>query len=171
MLRKQPIHSALMFVLLVAWLGPRIAGAQNFPAADAREISAYALTEAGLTRYTQALKNLGQLEKKLSGNCDDSDGATSLNDSVAKLNAVAAAQAAVRTAGMTSREYVVFSLSLFQTGMAAWALDQPGGKLLPGVSKANVDFYRKHAAAIQKLKGPKKSDDCDGDRREDDSEG
>ena len=159
MFKRQRIHSASVLILIVALLGPQASSAQNFPASDSREISSYALTETGLTKYTQALKNLGPLEKKLSGDCDDSEGAKMLADSVAKLNAVPGAQAAVKSAGMTSREYVVFSLSLFQTGMAAWALDQPGGKLPPGVSRSNADFYKQHAAAIQKLK--KKSDDCD----------
>ncbi len=36
--------------------------------------------------------------------------------------------------------------------MAAWALTQPGGTLPPGVSKANVDFYRSHEQALKKLR-------------------
>jgi hypothetical protein len=61
---------------------------------------------------------------------------------------------------MTTREFVVFTWSLFQTGMAAWALDQPGGTLPPGVSKANVDFYRAHEQALQKLGAQQGSDPC-----------
>ena len=30
---------------------------------------------------------------------------------------------------MTAHEYVVFSFSLLQNGLAAWAVSQPGGKL------------------------------------------
>ena len=67
---------------------------------------------------------------------------------------------------MTTREYMVFSMSLLQTGLAAWALEQPGGKLPPGVSKANVDFYKAHKAALEKL-GAGSKDKCDdsGDDR------
>jgi hypothetical protein len=35
--------------------------------------------------------------------------------------------------------------------MAAWILDA-GGKLPPDISMDNVTFYRKHQAAIQKLR-------------------
>jgi len=62
---------------------------------------------------------------------------------------------------MTAREYLVFSFSLFQSGVAAWALSQPGGTLPPGVSKANVDFYRAHEQALKKLAPQQDSDSCD----------
>jgi hypothetical protein len=86
----------------------------------------------------------------------------------AKLNASPGAKAAIQSAGMTTREYVVFSWSLLQTGLAAWAVDQPGGKLPPGASKANVDFYKKNEAALQQLEGA--GGDCEDDRNEDDEE-
>jgi hypothetical protein len=37
-------------------------------------------------------------------------------------------------------------MSVMQNGLAAWAVSQPGGKLPPGVSQANVDFYKQHEA-------------------------
>jgi hypothetical protein len=46
----------------------------------------------------------------------------------------------------------VFTFAMAQTGLAVWMLDQPGGELPAGVSTANVDFYRKHRAAIEKIK-------------------
>ena len=73
------------------------------------------------------------------------------------------AKAAIESAGMTPREYLVFSFSLFQSGMAAWALSQPGGTLPPGVSKANVDFYRSHEQALKKLAPQQGSDTCGDD--------
>ena len=80
---------------------------------------------------------------------DDDSNSQSLDQMVAKLNAMPGAQAAIQSAGMTTREYVVFMWSrCCRTGMAAWALKQPGGKLPPGVSQANVDFYKKHEAAM-----------------------
>ncbi len=75
----------------------------------------------------------------------------------------------VQSAGMTTREFVVFTWSLFQTGLADWALEQPGGTLPPGVSKANVDFYRAHEQAFKELGTEQDSDDCD-DRDEADEE-
>ena len=167
MFNRHGIHSALILAMLFALLGPQASTAENFQDRDTREITSYVLTEAGLTKYIQATKNLDALAKKIHSDCDADDEAKSLNDFVARVNAIPGVQAAVQSAGMTTREYVVFMFSLFQNGMAAWALDQPGGKLPPDVSKANVDFYKKHTATIQKMAGPKKSDDCDDDRSED----
>lgn len=154
-------------VLLAAavLLAPAVSVAQGIADRDAREISSYVLTEAALSKYTQASKSLGAMPESVTGNCDDEGGSGSLDDTVARLNAVPGAQAAIQSAGMTTREYLVFSLSLFQNGMAAWALTQPGGKLPPGVSKANVDFYRAHEQALQKL-GPQKGSDNCSDRDE-----
>jgi hypothetical protein len=50
---------------------------------------------------------------------------------------------------------------MFRHGMAAWALEQPDGKLPPGVKKANVDFYRGHEAELKKLGELSKPADCD----------
>ncbi len=69
---------------------------------------------------------------------------------VAKINSRPGAQAAIQSAGMTSREFVVFMFSMLQNGMAAWALKQPGGKLPPGISQANVDFFNKHETAMKR---------------------
>lgn len=65
------------------------------------------------------------------------------------------------TAGMTPREYVVFSWSLFHNGLAAWAVSQPGGALPSGISRANVDFVKKHEAEIQKIGAPLTGSGCD----------
>ena len=64
-------------------------------------------------------------------------------------------------AGITSCEYLLFSWSLFQNGMAAWALEQPGGKLPPGVKMANVNFYGAHEAELTKLSDLTKQAECD----------
>ena len=145
----------------VLLLAPAVSVAQGFPDKDAREISAYTLSEAALAKYARASTNLGSLSKQIVRNCDDSDSPASLDASVARINAVPQAKAAIESAGMTPREYLVFSFSLFQSGVAAWALSQPGGTLPPGVSKANVDFYRAHEQALKKLAPQQDSDSCD----------
>lgn len=135
---------------------------------DTQEISHYALTEAGLAKYSTATQNLSRLGKSGQLNCDDeSESPSSLDKFVAKIDATPAAKAALQSAGMSSREYVVFSMSLLQNGLALWATEQPGGKLPPNVSKANVDFVRAHKAAIEKLDTGKK-DKCgdSGDERD-----
>jgi len=169
-------HRRLTFLLTAvtaALLAPAAAVAGDFPDKDTREISSYVLTDAGLAKYTQATHNLAALAKKRGKHCDDSKGAQSLNEAVSQFDAIPGAQAAIKASGMTTREYIVFSWSLAQNGIAAWALSQPGAKPTPDISMANVNFYRKHEAAITKLGGEMKSTDCDandeaeGDQAED----
>ena len=135
---------------------------------DKREISSYVLTESGLAKFTQATQNLAAVPGACAEEDDDDDSdAQSIDQMVAKLNAKPGAQAAIQSAGMTSREYVVFMFSMLQSGMSAWALKQPGGKLPPGVSQANVDFYNTHETAMAKIG---KDESCAGDSGEVDSE-
>jgi hypothetical protein len=154
---------SLLATMATGLLAPAAAMAQDFPDADTREIASYVLTDAGLAKYTQAVHNLDALAKPPWKVCDDEEGAKSLNEAVARFNALPGAQAAVKSAGMTTREYTVFSWSVAQNGMAAWALSQPGAKPTPDISMANVSFYRKHEAAIKKLGEEMKPADCDSD--------
>ncbi len=123
--------SAAAVALAVVMLLPSVAGAQSGDR-DAQEISGYVLTEATLAKYTRALANLQPLMKTMAQRCDDDENARSLNATVARMNAVAGVKAAIQSAGLTTREYLLFGFSVFQNGMAAWALSQPGGKLASG---------------------------------------
>ncbi len=121
---------------------------------DKREISSYVLTEAGLGKFAQATKNLSAIP----GACvdkdeddDDTNGKESLDQLAAKLESLPGAKAAVQSAGMSSREYVVFMFSMMEAGLSSWAMSQPGGKLPPGVSQANVDFYKSHETALAEI--------------------
>ena len=144
---------ASCFVALLgspAWSAP--------PDPDTQEVSRYVLTEAGLAKYTAATQKLSKMATGRRAKCDDSS-SSSLSQIVAKYDATPGAKSAIQSAGMTTREFVVFSFSLLQTGIAAWGLDQPGAKLPPGMSMENVKFYRAHKAAIDKL-GTGKKDEC-----------
>jgi len=160
-------HLAKLLLVVAALALPGIAAANEN---DKREISNYVLTEAGLAKFKQATDKLsavpGACAKADDDDDDDDSSSQSLDQMVAKLDAVPGAQAAIRSAGMTTREYVVFMWSIMQTGMSAWAQDQ-GGKLPAGVSQANVDFYRKHEAAMAAIG---ENDPCDDDFQDDDEE-
>jgi secreted trypsin-like serine protease len=158
----------LLAVLALALMLP--APSQALTARDTQEINSYVLTDAGLARYVKAIKALGPIAKNMSNDCDDEDDSDtqSIDQMVARVNSVAGAKAALQSAGMTPREYVIFTMSIFQTGIASWGLTQPGGKLPPGVSTANVNFYRKNEAAMTKLGESVQSDDCDAGDAEDD---
>ncbi len=151
------LKAALLIVCAVAQFAPAASANQEFPDRDTREINAYVLTESGLAKYSQATRNLAGL----ADNCDDEEGTQSLDAAVARLDANTKARGAITSAGMTTREYLLFSFSLLQNGIIAWTISQPGGKLPAGASTANVNFYRAHEAAIQKLGKETQSDDCD----------
>jgi hypothetical protein len=137
------------------------APAQNNVDADTREVLAYTLTEAGLAKYSQATRNLAALPDGAPGACDDETGEGSIAEMVAALNAWPGGANAIRSAGLTTREYIVFTWSLLHNAMAGWAASEPGGSLPAGVSRANVDFVKKHEADLQQLGASAGSDDCD----------
>lgn len=152
---------AVTVAIALALLVPAVAGAQNFSDRDTNEIAGYVLTDAGLAKYTQAVRKLQPLTGQLPQDCDHDEGPKSLNDMAAQMDEVPGVKSALKSAGMTSREYLLFSWSVFQNGLAAWALEQPGGKLPPGVKMANVNFYRAHEAELKKLGELTKHADCD----------
>ena len=116
------IAGAFLAATTMLLIAPHLAQAQD---ADAQEVLRYTLTEAGLAKYSQATKQLAALPDQERA-CDEEDTeAKSLDEMAAKLDGVPGARAAIQSAGMTSREYMVFSLSLLQNGMAAWAVSQP----------------------------------------------
>jgi hypothetical protein len=167
------ISRALFAVTALALMLPALSQAQ--PDRDTQEINNYVLTDAGLARYTKAAQALGSMAKSMPSDCDDSDdgdgdgNSKSLDQAAASFSAVPGVKAAIQSAGMTPREFSVFTWSMFQTGTADWMLAQPGGKLSPGTSMANVNFYRKNEAAFKKLGEITGSDDC-GDEEEEEEE-
>jgi len=137
---------------------PTLASAQD---ADLAEVQRYALSEPALTKYTNATKSLAELGGRCEGDeSGEESESQSIDAMVATLGSVPGARDAVQAAGMTLREYVVLSMSLLQNGLAAWAANQPGGTLPPGVSKANVDFVAKHDAELKQLAQLDSRDAC-----------
>ncbi|MCU0988625.1 MAG: hypothetical protein MUE63_03300 [Xanthomonadales bacterium] len=140
------------------------APAQASPDADTREVSNYRLSQSGLARYSQAAGNLGRLGEALGSGCEEDDTSEqddSIDGMVAKVNAIPGAEEAIESAGMPVREFVVFQFAVFQAGLAAWALDQPGGQLTPGASMENVEFFRANQAEFQQAAAQLPRDDCD----------
>ncbi len=73
MIRFNRTRTVLATVASVILLAPAVSVAQGFPDHDAREISAYVLSEGALAKYTGASADLGNLSKQLASTCDDSD--------------------------------------------------------------------------------------------------
>jgi hypothetical protein len=166
-------RTALLAACCIALLTSASSIAQDSPDADTREVSSYVLTESAMEKFAQAGDNLGPIAKQLAGDCDGSDNGEddmSLDGQVAHISDIPGAAAAIESAGMPVREFMVFSWSMVQSGIAAWILTQPGGELPSGVSMANVDFYRAHEAELKKLSQEMQSGDCqngDEEYRED----
>ncbi len=150
-------------IIALVLLWPGLTVAQD---ADTQEVERYTLTEAGLAKFKQAMRNLTALPTS-ADNCEGLDDSASLSDMAAQLDAMPGVKGAIQAAGMTTREYAVFNLSLLHNAMAAWAASQPGAKLPPGTSQANVDFYNRHATEIANLPRPDEGD-CDDGMTEDD---
>jgi hypothetical protein len=144
-----------------------VASALASPDADAREVSSYRLSEPALAKYADATRRLSGALAENPPPCDDRSD-DSLSAMAARLDANPGASAAMSAAGMTSREYLVFSLALVQAGVGAWALTEGGGELPPGVSEENVAFFQANEAEIQELSGLLPQNDCVGGGDEDD---
>ena len=165
MLWTNSLKGALLATCAAVALASPLATAQD---RDSQEIASYVLTDAGLAKYLQAARNIAALPTQPTRGCDEEEIANSqsLDRLTAKFNAAPGVKAAIQSAGMTTREYVLFTFSIFQNGLAAWALTQPGGKLPAGTSKTNVDFYNRHAAELQQLEELSQDDDCSEDEAE-----
>jgi hypothetical protein len=109
-------------------------------------------TDAEQERMAALADEIARLEE--SADSDVSlDGATTLSDMVQRLDAVPAFAAAVRGAGMTTREFATAQLALLQTGIAyALLKSSPGKQPPPGVSKENLEFMRLHEQEIEALR-------------------
>ena len=146
------------FAALALLLLP-VARADTLPEAVTREVRSYALTEDALGRYVEATRKLSVIPLK----CDyDNPDIGSLTEAAARIDAVPGAKAAVKSAGLTSREYVVFAFSLIENAFASYALEKPGGKVPAGVSMSNVEFLRKNSGVIEQLANETEVSECDG---------
>lgn len=132
---------------------------------DAQEISRYALTDAVLAKYENAVNKLRPLARQAASCEEDEAGAESISEMAARMDRVPAVKAAIQSAGLTTREWVLFSFATLQTGMAVWAQEQ-GGALPPDVSRANADFYRRNRAKIEGI--APLEDGCDDSSEEED---
>jgi hypothetical protein len=122
---------AVPVAFLLMLLAPVVIEAQNPADRDAKEIADYMLTEPALAKYKQAVHKLQPLIAQLPQDCERENGSTSLKDMATRMDAIPGVKSALKAAGMTSREYLVFTWSVFQSGMAVLAVQQPGGKLPP----------------------------------------
>lgn len=157
--RRAGAVSAAVAAAIVLAASPSAAQKKQASASDDKfmqELSSYRLTDAALAKFTQAAQNLIQLQKdhpelaKEAENEPSSGDVKSIDEMVALYHRHPQIERAINSASMSTRDFVLFSMSMFQAGMGAWALQQ-SGKLPEGTPMANVTFYKAHEAQLKKL--------------------
>jgi hypothetical protein len=109
-------------------------------------------TDAEQERMATLADEIARLEESAASDLT-LEGATTLSEMARRLDGVPAFAAAVRGAGMTTREFATAQLALLQTGIAyALLKSSPGQQPPPGVSKDNLEFMRLHEQEIEALR-------------------
>ena len=110
-------------------------------------------TQAEQERMSALADEIARLEEGDDAGATSSDNPKTLSEMAARIDAVPALSAAVRGAGMTSREFATAQLALLQTGIAhALLKSSPAGTPPPaGVLKENLEFFRLHEKELESL--------------------
>ena len=109
-------------------------------------------TEAEQKRMSALADEIARLEET-DASMTTADAPETLSEMARRVDAVPALAAAVRGAGMTSREFATVQLALLQTGLAHALLkaSPAGTPPPPGVLKENLEFFRLHEKELQQL--------------------
>lgn len=133
--------------------------AQGNSDADTREIETYRLTTQAMAKMEVVLQSIVEQAKKspVAQAGDDDDGPdmsnASLTETAAAIEKQPMAAAALKKAGFSAREYIVFTFALFQANAFAEMMKSGMMKELPeDANAANVKFVQAHAAEIESLK-------------------
>ena len=110
-------------------------------------------TEAEQERMSVLADEIQRLEEGADASATPTDNPTTLAEMARRVDSVPALAAAVRGAGMTSREFATAQLALMQTGIAhALLKSSPAGTPPPaGVLKENLEFFRLHEKELESL--------------------
>ncbi|NUO64033.1 MAG: hypothetical protein HOQ12_03150 [Gemmatimonadaceae bacterium] len=162
--------------------------------ADARAMERYRLTPAVLAKLARVQDNMyamlkadPSLVKKYAKQKDESneeDEPQTIDAMAKKLDEVPELKRAITRSGITTREYMLASLAMFQAMMASAVMEMPGAdkSKIPATVSANVAFLKAHKAEmdrmnarnleIQKLtKQQEESEDADAEQEPDTSGG
>ncbi len=119
------------------------------------ELAAYRLTSDKLDRYAAANRSLAQVMKD---HKNDPDAAKSENDgdsisgAVRHLDKIAPAAAAIRSAGLTTREYVMTGFAILSSAMVVEFKRNGTIKEYPDtVNKANAEFVEQNYDKIKAI--------------------
>ena len=126
--------------------------------ADLTEVSDYELSMDDVQRWYAAQRNLftyvkahPEAAKVLESNSDE----FSLDDLESRLEAAPGARSAIEDAGLSTRDYGVILMSIFQSGFAQAAIDAGADReqILADakVNPANLAFMKEHGAEINRM--------------------
>lgn len=150
------LHAAFASVMLT--IAVPAASAQASADPDLKAISTYTLTMPKYQQYLDANVNIAKAASEnpqLAGQLDGY-GDKSLSEQIKLLDGIPPVKAAIADAGFTTRDYLLTQAALLQAGMAhAMTRDakMPDDEVVQkaGVNKANLEFYRKNEAEINRL--------------------
>ena len=142
--------------VLALSLGGTAAEAQSD--ADLKAIGATTLTMPKYKQYLDASVNLANVAAKNPGIADrmKGSGEKSIAEQVRALESDPQVRGAITATGLTTKDYVLTQWAILQSGMA-YAMTKGSGvsqdevAKKAGVSKANLDFYAKNEAEINRL--------------------
>jgi type I restriction-modification system DNA methylase subunit len=145
--------------------------------ADLKEVRSFQLTEKKLDQFTQALRNMAEAVEKNPelAKQDNSLGSNaSINDMVAAFDKIPPIKNAVETAGLSTREFVLFQMALMSAAMGHYLVKQ-GQKLPPEFSAEHATFYKQHEEKFKALEKEwkaidKKMDAMDNEEDEEEEE-
>lgn len=131
--------------------------------ADARAMESYRLTPAVLGKLAKVQDNMyamlkadPSLVKKYAKQKDESneeDQPQTIDAMAKKLDEIPELKRAITKSGMTTREYMLASLAMFQAMMASAVMEMPGAdkSKVPATVKTNVAFLKAHKAEMDRL--------------------
>jgi hypothetical protein len=120
-----PRTAVLVLVLAAAVCGEQAHSAAGGDA-DLRELSRYQLTMADVRKFEAANANLAKHPKAEQDDEDaeDENDNESLDEMAVRIESNPVARKAVEAAGLSARQYVVITMTLFQAFLAQYAVDQ-----------------------------------------------
>jgi hypothetical protein len=145
--------------------------------ADLKEVHSFQLTEKRLDQYAQVLRNMGEEAEKNPelAKQDNSLGANaSINDMVAAFDKIPPVKKSIETAGMNTREFVLFQMDLMSAAMGHYLVQQTQ-KLPPEFPAEHAKFYKDHQEKLKALEKEwkaidKKMDALDNEEDEEESD-
>lgn len=162
-IRLRGLLMAVAIGVLVCFGAHAAAPAADDP--DLQRVANFRMDDQVMAKYIKAQEALMQAARshpELENQEDPSDAKT-LDETIARLDKQPVLRAALASAGMSTRDYVLCSFALMQSSIYAWGVQMQGqkmwAKIPPGIPTANTKWVIAHKAELEKLKSASGGDD------------